>query len=129
MHEETRFVNSDLLTIKIALTDYHVTSLRTFRQGFLTCKVTIDSSNLTRFAIIEKSIGRTRNNKVYLKIHNGNWHLWHCILFFIFFQSGAKKNFTNNNLCKIGLNIPSNQFRSVSNMIEKEWLFVEKESF
>jgi len=30
---------------------------------------------------------------------------------------------------KIGLNIPSNQFRSVSDMIEKEWLSIEKESF
>jgi len=36
---------------------------------------------------------------------------------------------TTNNLCKIGLNIPSNRFRSVSNMIEKEWLRIEKRSF
>jgi len=37
--------------------------------------------------------------------------------------------FTTNNSCKIGLNIPSNRFRSVSDMIEKEWLSIEKESF
>jgi len=37
--------------------------------------------------------------------------------------------FTTNNLCKIGWNIPSNHFRSVSIMIEKEWLYIEKESF
>jgi len=37
--------------------------------------------------------------------------------------------FTTNNLCKIGLNIPSNGYRSVSNMIEKEWLCIEKQSF
>ncbi len=37
--------------------------------------------------------------------------------------------FTINNSCKIRLNIPSNRFRSVSNMIEKEWLCIEKKSF
>ena len=37
--------------------------------------------------------------------------------------------FTTNNFCKIGLNIPSNRLRSVSNMIEKEWLGIAKESF
>ena len=37
--------------------------------------------------------------------------------------------FTTNDVCKIGLNIPSNRFRSVSNMIEKEWLCNEKQSF
>jgi len=36
---------------------------------------------------------------------------------------------TTNNVCKIGLNIPRIQFRSVSNMIEKEWLCIEKQSF
>jgi hypothetical protein len=37
--------------------------------------------------------------------------------------------FTTNNSCKIGLNIASNRLRSVSNLIEKEWLEIEKESF
>jgi hypothetical protein len=37
--------------------------------------------------------------------------------------------FTTNNLCKIGLNNPSNRLRSVSNMIEKDWLELSKESF
>ena len=37
--------------------------------------------------------------------------------------------FTTSNECKIGLNIPSNKLRSVSNMIEKEWLETEKDSF
>ena len=37
--------------------------------------------------------------------------------------------FTANNKCKIGLNTPSNRLRSISNMIEKEWLKIEKESF
>jgi len=34
--------------------------------------------------------------------------------------------FTTNNSCKIGMNIPSNHFRSVSHMIEKKWLSIEK---
>ena len=37
--------------------------------------------------------------------------------------------FTTNNNCKIGLNIPCNRFRSVSNKIEKEWMELEKDSF
>ena len=37
--------------------------------------------------------------------------------------------FATSNHCKIGLNIPSNRFRSVSNMIEKEWMDIEKDSF
>ena len=37
--------------------------------------------------------------------------------------------FTANNKCKIGLNTPSNRLRSISNMIEKEWLKTDKESF
>jgi hypothetical protein len=37
--------------------------------------------------------------------------------------------FTADNNCKIGFNIPSNRLRSVSNMIEKEWMEHEKDSF
>ena len=37
--------------------------------------------------------------------------------------------FATNNNCKIGLNLPRNRFRSVSNMIEKDWMAVEKDSF
>ena len=37
--------------------------------------------------------------------------------------------FTADSKCKIGLNTPSNRLRSISNMIEKEWLKSEKESF
>ena len=37
--------------------------------------------------------------------------------------------FATSNHCKIGLNVPSNRFRSVSNMIEKEWMEIEKGSF
>ena len=37
--------------------------------------------------------------------------------------------FITSNNCKIDLNIPSNRFRSVSNMIEKEWMDIEKDSF
>ena len=37
--------------------------------------------------------------------------------------------FTTSNLCRIGLNNPSNRLRSVSNMIEKGWLELGKESF
>ena len=37
--------------------------------------------------------------------------------------------FTTNNNCKIGLNIPSNRLRSVSNLIEKEWLELSKDTF
>jgi hypothetical protein len=34
--------------------------------------------------------------------------------------------FTTYNKCEIGLNAPSNRLRSISNMIEKEWLKIEK---
>jgi hypothetical protein len=37
--------------------------------------------------------------------------------------------FATNNNCKIGLNIPCNRLRSVSNMIEKEWMHNEKDTF
>ena len=37
--------------------------------------------------------------------------------------------FATNNNCRIGLNIPSNRFRSVSNMIEKDWMENERDSF
>ncbi len=37
--------------------------------------------------------------------------------------------FTTTNVCRIGLNIPSNRLRSVSNMIEKDWIELGKESF
>ena len=37
--------------------------------------------------------------------------------------------FATSNNCKIGLNIPCNRFRGVSNMIEKEWMELEKDSF
>ncbi len=40
-----------------------------------------------------------------------------------------KNNNKNNNNCKIGLNIPSNRLRSVSNLIEKEWLELSKDTF
>ena len=37
--------------------------------------------------------------------------------------------FTTTNVCRIGLNNPCNRLRSVSNMIEKGWLELGKESF
>ena len=37
--------------------------------------------------------------------------------------------FATSNECKIGLNNPSNKTDKVSNMIEKEWLETEKDSF
>ncbi len=37
--------------------------------------------------------------------------------------------FTTDNACKIGLNIPSNRLKCVSNMIEKEWITLTKDSF
>ena len=37
--------------------------------------------------------------------------------------------FATNNNCKIGLNIPSNRLRSVSNVIEKLWMDSERSSF
>jgi hypothetical protein len=37
--------------------------------------------------------------------------------------------FTSSNICKIGMNIPSNRLRSVSNMIEKDWMGIGKDSF
>ena len=37
-------------------------------------------------------------------------------------QRNRKFVFATTNNCKIGLNIPSSRFSSVSNMIEKEWM-------
>ena len=37
--------------------------------------------------------------------------------------------YTSNNACRIGMNIPSNRLRSVTNMIEKDWMGLGKDSF
>ena len=37
--------------------------------------------------------------------------------------------FTSSNSCRIGMNIPSNRLRSVTNMIEKDWMGIGKDSF
>jgi hypothetical protein len=44
-------------------------------------------------------------------------------------RRNKKLVFATNNNCKIGLNIPRNRLRGVSNMIEKEWMEIEKDSF
>ena len=44
-------------------------------------------------------------------------------------RRNKKIEFTSSNVCRIGMNIPSNRLRSVTNMIEKDWMGLGKDSF
>ena len=61
--------------------------------------------------------------------YQGNSISIRAINFFISDRRNKHFVFATNNNYKIGLNTPSNRFRNVSNIVEKEWMQFEKDSF